>query len=256
MVEYRSVSQVREYNECPHRYYLHRRLKAWERPAAWLVQGLSVHEPLEAYEKSDRTMTLDEAQDACVDSYVKHTARLCETTPNWNYWFASGPYKGAADVERRLGLALDQVERYFKYVERYPELRPDVLADQLAVELPFEVTFGDVEVRGFIDQVVDGKPIDIKTGNKPGDEFQLATYAGALKKLYGIEPNNGAYWMARTGKLTMPYDLTDWTEDRLAEVFGEADEGIRAERFEPNPEPSRCKFCPVSMACDFSVASA
>lgn len=263
MVEYRSVSQVKEllpeFDGCGYRYYLKRIARddqgnrLWQRPAAWFTQGLAVHETVEAVERSGRTMALAEAQDVYTKAYDVHTNRQCEDTPRFDYWFRSGPYAGKADVERRYGIGKEQVGKYFAYIETYPDDIPDVLDGELAVELPFDVEFGDVRVRGVIDQVVKKKPIDVKTGNRAGDPFQLGTYSGALKRMYDIEPSTGAFWMGKSGKLTVQYDLSDWTYDRLTDVFGRADEDIRAERFEPDPEPSKCMFCSVAADCSFAA---
>lgn len=257
-VKYRSVSQVKQFTPelggCPYQYYLQRRERAWQKPAAWLPQGTAVHAVVEDVERSGRTMTLEEALERFSVHYADAVAALTEDTPNFNFWYWSGPYKGEADLERRHGLGLEQVGRYYTYIDKYPERVPNVYGGELAVELEFKVKFGDVEVRGFIDQVVEDEPVDVKTGNKPGDDFQLGTYGGVLKKLYDVEPTRGFYWMGRTGKLTVPYDISAWTEQRLADVYGEVDALILAEAFDPVPEPSKCQFCSVNASCEFSLA--
>jgi putative RecB family exonuclease len=76
-----------------------------------------------------------------------------------------------------------------------------------------------------------------------------------LAELYGIEqPQTADYFMARTGKPTYPYNIGEWTRERVVDAFRELDENIRAERFEPKPEPSKCRFCSVQLACEFSLA--
>lgn len=259
-VTHRSVSQYQQYTRCPYSYYLTRVAQEWQRPAAWLPQGLAVHEAAEVYEMSGRMMDLDEAQEVFRDSYAKHTNRLAEDTPNFDFWFASGPYRGEQDIERRFGLGLDQVERYLDY---YTSTAPDekiwTTPDGTpAIELPFSIDLDGVEVKGFIDQVIASPdhpfPRDIKTGNKPGDDFQLAVYALALLMVYGVEVSVGDYWMGRKGKPTVPYKLDQWTKESIAAEFKQVDDGIRSESFEPDPEPSKCRFCSVASSCAFSAA--
>jgi putative RecB family exonuclease len=48
--------------------------------------------------------------------------------------------------------------------------------------------------------------------------------------------------------------IGEWTRERVVSAFRELDENIRAERFEPKPEPSKCRFCSVQLACEFSLA--
>lgn len=252
-VKYRSVSQVKQYNDCPYQYYLQRRARAWQRPAAWFPQGIGVHKAIEEVEKSGRTMTLEEAQEVYKKAYSADVARWCEESPNFEVWYWSGPYNGEVDLQRRWNLGLEQVERYFAFIEKNPDWVPDVIDGRQAVELSLRVYFGDVEVRGFIDNVTHHKPVDAKSGNKPGDDFQLGTYAGFLEKEHGIKRSEGFYWMGRTGKLTKPYDLTEWSEQRLADVYGEVDALILAEEFDPKPEASKCRFCSVAAECEFRV---
>lgn len=264
MVKHRSVSQVKELSDCGYRYYLHRIAtdkdgnRLWQRPAAWLPQGLAVHEAGDVFEKSFRTMSLDEVQAVYTASYDEHTNRLSEDTPNFSYWFRSGPYAGKEDIGRRHDIGLEQVGKYVTYyTEKHPEEKPLILDTQEpAVEWPFEVKFGDVEVKGVIDFIKDDfKPRDNKSGNKPPDDqgLQLGTYAGVIEIEFDVKPSVGDFWMGKTGKPTVPYDVSDWTPQRLADVYGEADRQIREEEFEPDPEPSKCMFCSVAADCKYSM---
>src|SRR5690606_11072506 len=265
LVEYRSVSQVKELEDCGYRYYLSRQAtdedgnRLWRRPAAWLPQGLGVHKAAETFEKSGRAMTLEEVQKVYGESYDEETNKLLEETPDLSWWFRSGPYGGAQDIPRRYRIGLEQTARYVRY---YTEIRPDEkpirLDDQnLAVEWPFKVKFGEVEVRGVIDFIDEqGRPRDNKTRNKPGDDFQLGAYAGVIEQELGVKSSTGDFWMGKSGKPTVPIDLRGWTQQRLADVFGEADDKIRRKEFEPKPEPSKCRFCPVATHCKFKAATA
>lgn len=268
---YRSVSQLKQYERCPMSYKLSRIDKVWQRPAAWLAQGSAVHEAAEAFERSGRTMTLDEAQNVFRESYSTHIGASTEHTPNFEYWFKSGPYAGSVDVERRYGIGLGQVEKYLDWYSSHPDeviwIAPDGTP---GIEIGFDIELDGVPIRGFIDAVIvnpglagdndDGSPSpslvvrDNKTGNQPGDDFQLAVYAVALAEQYGIEaPPDGDYWMGRSGKPTYPYDLTDWDRKKVSAKFKELDENIRAERFDPLPEASKCAFCDVALACQYRV---
>jgi len=203
-------------------------------------------------------MTLEETQDAFRKAYSRETNKLLEDTPNTEHWFRSGPYSGEADIERRFGIGLRQVAGYIEWVESHPEdviwITPD---GEPAIELEFDIDLDGVRVRGFIDQVVRG-PRDLKTGNEPGDSFQLATYDIALLLKYGVQCGRGDYWMAgssskRTHPEVISHDLSEWTLEKVTEEFHRVDEGIRAGDFPPNPEESKCMFCSVRSACEFSV---
>lgn len=264
MTATRSVSQVKDWETCPYRYYLARIAKAWQRPAAWLPQGTAVHEAAEAYERSDRSLSTEDTQAVFRDVYAREVAKLAEVTPNLEYWYSSGPYRGEQDIERRHGIGLGQTARYVDYYAREQPgeviwITPDGTP---AIELRIDVDLDGVRVIGYIDQVVDseGGPVvrDIKTGNQPGDVFQLATYGVALVDLYGVEVKTGDYWMGpnkkRRGGPTKPFDLTEMTREQVTAKFHEVDEGIKAGVFEPKPDADKCGFCPVRTSCKYAVS--
>lgn len=271
---HRSVSQLKEYSPehggCPYRWYLHRVARddegnrLWEKPAAWSPQGSAVHEAAEAWEKSGRTMTLEQAQQVFLESYAKHINRLAEQTPNFRMWFRSGGFRRTVeeDIERRCNLGLEQVERYIDYYTARPDEKPIRVTSEegeqvLAVELPFQLDLDGVKVIGFIDQVVTrtGAPIvrDLKTGKAPGDDMQLAVYKQAMGEQHGVDIEFGDYWMAVSGKPTFEYDLSEWPRDRLADEFGEMDQAVKAEKFDPNPSEQACKLCSYNWACPFKA---
>jgi putative RecB family exonuclease len=255
MPDYRSVSQVSDLEKCGWAYYLSRVEKKSKRPAAWLPQGTAFHEAAEKIESAPGPVTLAQATEWFSEAYDREIGRLGTDEPNLWAWFPSGPYKGEIDIPRRYGIGVMQIESYMRYREKHPEEKIVTLGDNLAVELAFKVHFGDVEVRGFIDQVVeDGEGAfarDLKTGKKPGSDFQLGTYAKALLLQYGLDVLRGDYWMAQSAKPTGKYDLSGWSVERLADRYGEADAKIRAEEFEPNPSRENCMFCDVAKHCEY-----
>lgn len=253
-VKHRSVSQLKTYEQCPHQYKLQRIDKVWQRPAAWLAQGTAVHAAAEAYGKGEVT-TLEAAKEVFVESYTEAISKSAITTPDMDYWFASGRYRGEEDTERRFGIGLEQVEKVVSWMDNHAEDFWVTPSGEPAVELGFDIDLSGVRVRGFIDAVVvdpnRGLVVrDIKTGLQPGDDFQLGVYAVALEVQYGIKPLWGDYWMAKSGKPTYPYDLSVWTVERVTEKFHELDRNIKAERFDPIIG-DHCNRCDVATSCRF-----
>lgn len=256
----RSVSQINLYTRCPQAYKLGRIDKVWSRPAAWLPQGTAFHAVAEEYERrlaAGERMSLLQAEEMFKETYAAEVDALTDETPNFEWWFSSGPYNGERDVERRYWVGLEQVEKFFFWRQEEGQeiwVTPD---GKPAIELEFAVELDGIIVRGFIDAVVvvDGKlrVRDYKTGNSPGDSFQLGVYAVAVEELYGVRPDTGDYWMAgKKGKPagpTQPYDLREWTRESVSARFREVEELIQAGNFEPAPEPSKCGFCSVSYSC-------
>ncbi|QDM56256.1 Cas4 exonuclease [Gordonia phage ReMo] len=264
----RSVSQLNSYVRCPMAYKLARIDKVWSRPAAWLPQGSAVHTVLEKKCLSDfegNPMSLEEAKELFKEEYAKEVGRYTETTPNLDWWFWSGPYNGERDLERRWEVGLEQIEKFFSFLEGSVKGFPNgqkiwiTPEGKPAVELYFMIELDGIRVRGYIDAVVELptgelRVRDYKTGATPGDDFQLAVYALAISMMFGVEkPETGDYYMAgkkgKVGKPTAPYDLTDWTKEKITEAFHDVERGIEAANFEAKPEASKCAFCDVSYHC-------
>ena len=297
----RSVSQVNSFTKCPMAYKLERIDKKWPRPAAWLPQGSAFHtvaEHVELRQAAGDPMPLEEAKAMFSVEYSKEISRYTEETPNFNFWFWSGPYDGETDVKRRHDIGQEQVEKFYAWREAEgqelwvappiyddrcvpfdPERGPEALiydgeksgihvtdckcepakpAIELAFVFDLDTRLGPIRVRGFIDAVVvgpDGKPRvrDYKTGNSPGDDFQLGVYALAVLIKYGVRIDCGDYYMAGKkgikGRPTKPYDLREWTLEAVTEQFVEVEEGIIAGEFPPKPEADKCAFCSVNLSC-------
>lgn len=254
-IGHRSPSQLNEYERCPHAYFLSRRERVWKRPAPWLAHGTAFHSAVEAFEKSDRVMTPEEVKQHFSDEYRAQINQELKDNPNLSFWESSGRYRALQDIPRRHEVGLEQLDGFFKYIREYPEHVPwtDPAGVQW-IEKEFRVKFGAVEVVGYIDVVIDGRPDDYKTGSTPGGDEQLATYAGVLNIEWGLPFTTGRYWMAKQGKPTKPYDLTQWSIERLADVYGSLDENIKSERFDPTPSPDLCRRCPVRDSCIYKEA--
>lgn len=257
----RSVSQINQFTRCPMAYKLSRIDKVWARPAAWLPQGTAFHAVAEEFERRfDGSLPLDlaEAQEMFKHEYAKEIGRYTADTPNFEWWFWSGPYCGERDVERRYEIGLEQVEKFVTWrttVGQEIWVTPD---GKPAIELAFKIELDGILVRGFIDAVIvlPGGSLrvrDYKTGSSPGDDFQLGVYALAVELMYGVRPLTGDYFMAgkkgQPAKPTAPYDLSHWTREAVTARFHEVEAEIQAGEFEARPEPSKCGFCDVNYHC-------
>lgn len=268
----RSVSQINQFYRCAYSYYLARVKKVWQRPAAWLPQGTAVHEAAEWWERSGRAATLEEMLDFYRAAYDKEVTRYMQITSNLDAWSASGQYRGKRDIERRFKKGLEQTQAYHDYYKGLGQreviwIAPDGTP---GIEMGFDFDLDGVRVRGFIDAMIE-RPLDIplhtdeglvthellvrdnKTGNNPGDDFQLAVYGVSIQDRYGVEPKLGDYWMGRSGRPTKPFDLTLWPRSRVAERFAELEAQLDKGDFPASPEPDKCHFCDVSASCEYRV---
>lgn len=183
------------------------------RGAAWLPQGIAVHEWLEVWEKQGRVMGLGESLGFARDVYWREIERVEAECGAVGSWFGSGPYSPQEDVVRREGQVLEQVGCLF---ERMPVEDVWVAPDGgVGVELPFRFLLSSgVEVVGFADRVINhpkwGVVVqDLKTGRTPADPWQLGVYALGLREQFGVECTRGAIIKASTGKMTRTVQVSD-----------------------------------------------
>jgi putative RecB family exonuclease len=216
---------------------------------------LAVHEAAEYWERSGRKASLEDMLRVYHESYDKHTQRLLSDTPNAEYWFSSGKFEGPEDIPRRRAIGATMVERYYDY---YVNQKPGEVIwvtpkGEPAIELGFSVYFGSVLVRGFIDQIIPEIMRDIKSGNKPGTIFQLATYRYAVYDEHGVDIRKGDFWMGKNGKPTKPYDLDNMSRQQVTDLYERLDQGVKSEDFDPAPSVEKCGRCSVRTACVYAM---
>jgi putative RecB family exonuclease len=230
----RSVSQVKQFDQCPYGYFLARIARVPELQAAWLAQGVAVHSAAEEWEKSGRQMTVDHAQKVFSWVYTSMANQALESEPDEDGWQASGPYPGFTDLERRWSIGMGQVESYINWYKTHPDEKIWKSADGVPKQGPL--------VR------------DIKTGLIPpmNDTFQLDTYALAMREQYGLECEAGDYWSGKTGRPSRVRRLGSAAE--VVDRFKAMDESVKAGDFPPSPAPEICRRCPVRRACRYDAS--
>ncbi|MEU3690510.1 RecB family exonuclease [Streptomyces narbonensis] len=256
----RSVSQVKQYDQCPYAYYLARIAREPELQAAWLAQGVAVHSAAEEFEKSGRTMPLEDVQAVFGSVYTRMANEGLEKEPAEEDWQASGPYTGFVDLERRWHLGLEQCEKYVRWYKEHPDEQIwKSPSGEAAIEKRFDIEVAGVKVIGFIDQVINHPkhgPLvrDIKTGVIPkvDDTFQLDVYALAMKRLHDLDCKAGDYWSGKSGKPSRVRKLDIHTSG-VEDIFKAMDDGVKAGRYTPKPDSEKCGRCPVQRSCKYAA---
>lgn len=120
------------------------------------------------------------------------------------------------------------------------------------VEYEVKDTLAGVPFVGFIDRVFethDGNlvVVDLKTGNAPGSNVQLQSYA-ALLRLQGVDVSAGAYWLASNGDVKEWVDTPASADAGVAHLVGQVVKGLEAGVFVPHVS-ALCKGCGVRDFC-------
>ncbi|MFB8199406.1 RecB family exonuclease [Kitasatospora purpeofusca] len=249
----RSVSQTQQYEECGWRFFLQRVERVTPLPAAWSHHGVAFHSAAEAVERSGRRMTEEEAVALFSDQYSNLVNEALDQEPNTDRWLSASA-SGADDIERRYVLGQEQTAQYVRWALEHQPAIWQTPKDKPALELYFKVELGGVMVRGYIDQLVaeadnSVRVRDLKTGSTKS-KFQLETYGVAVRQAFGVEVNQGDWYLAKKGGLSKPVDLRGVTAEQVGERFAEMDAGVKAGRFEANPG-FLCRFCDMKHKCSF-----
>jgi CRISPR/Cas system-associated exonuclease Cas4 (RecB family) len=112
-----------------------------------------------------------------------------------------------------------QIEAWAEWRKNNPNLDILDVNGEPAIEIAVSAELDGVRLQGVIDRVFVDKAtgetmiVDLKTGSyPPASQLQLGFYRVALEQTAGINPQYGAYWMARQGVLSQVEELWHPTE--------------------------------------------
>jgi hypothetical protein len=112
-----------------------------------------------------------------------------------------------------------QIEAWAEWRKNNPNLDILDVNGEPAIEIAVSAELDGVRLQGVIDRVFVDKAtgetmiVDLKTGSyPPASQLQLGFYRVALEQTASINPQYGAYWMARQGVLSQVEELWHPTE--------------------------------------------
>ncbi|XMN06939.1 RecB family exonuclease [Streptomyces griseobrunneus] len=251
----RSVSQAEQYGKCGEQYRLRRVARVTPRPAAWSNQGTAFHESCEAFERSGRKMSSEEAVELYSTTYTALTNEALDKESNLARWMTAGNVDGETDMVNRHTLGRSQVARYVEWARETGPVIWKAPDGTPGLELHVEAEIGGVPVQGYIDQLTEEpddsvRVRDLKTGSTRS-KLQLKTYTILTRKVLNVEVKRADWYMGKTGGLSRALDVSTVREEEVGEVFAAMDAGVKAGNFPARPGWG-CRFCDVSHACAFS----
>jgi DNA helicase-2/ATP-dependent DNA helicase PcrA len=132
------------------------------------------------------------------------------------------------------------------------------------VEQPFTLELDGWTLRGVIDRVDQPtapggawRIVDYKTGSPiPASrlrrDLQLALYALGARDALGLRPVElEIVYLRDGGRVVLPAD--EGLLDEARRIGGEVAAGVRAGRFEAQPERRRCSLCAYRLACEAAL---
>lgn len=254
---YVSHSALSTWLQCGWSFYLSRIQKVPEAPAWWFAGGSAVHEATEAYDLDYFGKDTEKFFDPEVE-FERAFMRRFQESDNGMPWRAGGrASKAYPNKEDRAWW----MEHGPKMVEGWTVFRQQS-GYQLwttpegagAIELEMNQQVNGVPVKAILDRLMVAPTgelviVDIKTGSKePAGHTQLGIYAIMVEKTFGIRPQLGAYFMARTGELSEPVNLEHYTENRFGSWVKGFEIAVTNNVFIPSVG-FMCGTCSVRDAC-------
>ncbi len=254
----RSVSQLKQLTRCGEQFRLSRlvRPRLPRTSAAWSVAGSAFHEVFQEWEASGRSFS---PVDKFGEVYDRLIAEEQERQPDEQYWMKPPRTKTveASIKNYRERFLTKDVPLYWK---RCLEANWEILRlpdDSLALELEFEITLGDVVVKGAIDRVQwwpeHGYAAieDLKTGSPDDEEDvrQLGLYRLAAEEVYDIDLKFGRYWYTKLDRPSSHWvDLSKYSREYLTDQYRILDRMISEKLLLPSPG-KQCGMCDVRKWC-------
>jgi DNA helicase-2/ATP-dependent DNA helicase PcrA len=239
-----SYGQVNDYLECPTKYLYGHVVRIPTPASHQLVYGRALHAAVQAFHRrqmAGREMSIEEL-------HAEFDAA----------WESAGFLTREHEEARRAG-GREALTRFWSEQQADP-------ARPTAVEQEFAVTLGRDRVRGRYDRVdveLDGRVVvtdykssdvrDPATANRRSREsLQLGIYALAYEAQHGRVPDELALHFLESGIVgRSPASPKRLAKAAAAVTF--AAEGIRAGRFDADPSPTRCGYCPFREICPDAI---
>jgi DNA helicase-2/ATP-dependent DNA helicase PcrA len=227
-----SYSSIQAYRDCPKQYWFRYEQRLPAKQSAEAIQGVILHDVLRRAGEARRT-----GEPVTAGQIRSWLSSAWQST--------DFPDERRAPAFKRNGLA--QLEAFVASggFDSPPEL----------VERDFSAPVDGFTLHGIIDRVdrTQGgwRIIDYKTGRPVGRarrDLQVALYGLGAAGGLGLEAAElEIVYLASGARVTL--DRVDSLKVEARRIASEVAEGIRAGRFEPQPERRKCRLCAYRLAC-------
>lgn len=163
------------------------------------------------------------------------------------------------DVEWWRASGIEQLETYWEWLSSV-NMRIATMPDGFpGIEWASIVEFGGTPVKVVVDAIFEHNGeyiiVDFKSGSRsPVGVIQLALYASAIERQYGVRPRWGSFYMTRKGELEEMVDLKHWDGPYFDYVFGAMNHSIAAGYYPPIVGMN-CQMCSFTEQCQAAGGS-
>lgn len=247
-----SYSAITSWLNCGHSYDLNRNLHIDGVQAWWSLGGNAVHSATEHWDALEYMGDADGFDTKavfakCLEDALKQRKNAegfeirSKAGQDKDWWLVDGPrqVQGYIDWRRSSGWNLLDIEGV------------------PCIEVKIEHEFGGIPVLGYIDRIMVnqdgiGAIVDLKSGaRKPSSHLQLGMYAAAVREIYGIDIQWGAYFMTRKSEMTDLHSLVQYDKAYLDALIAPFARARELKVFVANPTSQLCGYCDVRHACIF-----
>jgi PD-(D/E)XK nuclease superfamily len=252
-----SYSSLTSYLDCGERFRLERIKNVSGEPGYWLAGGSAVHTASEWVDHS--LLGGADSHEALAQGTHHFDVEFAKQLSGHEAWKTSGrktkEYPNGEDESWWRVNGHNMVQSYldWRLTSGFQLLQMPDGTPAIEVATDFNLP-GDVKVKAYIDRVFvhpDGTMhiIDIKTGKStPPSALQLGLYATALEIQFGMRPQFGGYWMARSGTVPENNVLDRYTKEMLGRWMRDFRKAVESEIFIPHVT-NMCVGCSVNVQC-------
>lgn len=246
-----SYSQIQDYKTCPRKYMYRYVLQIPSPPNASLSYGNSVHNTLKNFYQivKDSKLGITQPEELTKKNFLKIFREN---------WIRAG-YNNLAHEEKSYRMGQKSMELFYENFFKNSQ-------SPAYLEQSFKLDVGGIKLVGKIDRIdiveESGSEfyeiIDYKTGDKErtqkevDKDMQLAIYALAAQKAFGIDPKKYSLLLIdKNKKISTDASNLDKIKDKIVEVIGEVVEKIKQEDYTATPG-FQCKFCDYRNICKYA----
>ncbi len=239
--------------------------KPKQQQAWWFISGSAFHQATESYDRlvwehgvpDSPDKSTGHLLDLLVSEFDAEIAKAEQEEPDRSLWLRGGRVSKQVPDKEAEAFYRAQFPDWAAAYDHHTRTSGDVIYTlddgAPAIEFGFNVTFGGVMVRGYIDRLIISQGMlgvrDLKSGSSAGEPIQLDIYKCALERLGAQDiPTWGDFWNPRKGTSQQPAVALTRTPEFFDRQYAAFDAQRRSGQIVANVSKD-CVRCSVRNVC-------